>query len=79
MTGVQTCALPISDFAVDHTTGVLPIEVKAGENLRAKSLRVACEKFGLSRAVRTSLSPYRDEGWLVNIPLWALGQVERLA
>lgn len=67
------------DFAIDHRAGALPIEVKAHENLRAKSLRAACEKFGLSRAVRTSLSPYRDEGWLVNIPLWALGQVERLA
>ena len=67
------------DFAIDHGAGALPIEVKAHENLRAKSLRAACEKFELSRAVRTSLSPYRDEGWLVNIPLWALGQVERLA
>ena len=67
------------DFAIDHRAGALPIEVKAHENLRAKSLRAACEKFGLTRAVRTSLSPYRDEGWLVNIPLWALGQVERLA
>ena len=67
------------DFAIDHRAGALPIEVKAHENLRAKSLRAACEKFGLSRAVRTSLSPYRDEGWLVNIPLWALGQIERLA
>ena len=66
------------DFAIDHRAGALPIEVKAHENLRAKSLRAACEKYGLSRAVRTSLSPYRDEGWLVNIPLWALGQVERL-
>lgn len=33
------------DFAIDHRAGALPIEVKAHENLRAKSLRVACEKF----------------------------------
>lgn len=67
-----------TDFAVELAGGVLPIEVKAGENLRSKSLRVACEKFGLDRAVRTSLAPYRDDGWLVNIPLWAIGALRTL-
>lgn len=62
-----------TDFSVELGGTVVPIEVKAGENLRSKSLRVACDRFGLSRAVRTSLSGYRDEGWLVNIPLWAIG------
>lgn len=66
------------DFAVGENGAVLPIEVKAAENLRAKSLKVACEKFGLGRAVRTSLSGYRDEGWLVNIPLWAIGSLPEL-
>lgn len=68
-----------TDFAIQTGDGVVPIEVKASENLRAKSLRVACEKFKLPRAVRTSLSPYRDDGWLVNIPLWAIGQIGSLA
>lgn len=67
-----------TDFAVDAAGRVLPIEVKAGENLRSKSLRVACEKFGLERAVRTSLAGYRDDGWLVNIPLWAIGLLGKL-
>ncbi len=56
----------------------MPVEVKAGENLQAKSLKVACEKFELNRALRTSLSAYRDEGWLVNVPLWATGQAPTL-
>lgn len=68
-----------TDFDIELGSRVLPIEVKAGENLRSKSLRVACDKFGLSRAVRTSLSPFRDEGWMVNIPLWAISQVNLLA
>lgn len=68
-----------TDFAVQLGGRILPIEVKAGENLRAKSLHVACQKFNLTRAVRTSLSAYRDEGWLVNIPLWAIGQLDKLA
>lgn len=67
-----------TDFAIQINENVIPIEVKAGENLQAKSLKVACEKFSLERALRTSLSPYRDEGWLVNVPLWALGHAEKL-
>lgn len=63
------------DFAVGFEGGVVPVEVKAAENLRARSLRVACEKFGIPRAVRTSLSAYRDDGWLVNMPLWAVSQL----
>lgn len=68
-----------TDFSVALNGTVLPIEVKAGENLRSKSLRVACDKFGLERAIRTSLSGYRDDGWLVNIPLWAIGSLRALA
>ena len=68
-----------TDFSVQLGGRILPIEEKAGENLRSKSLHVACQKFDLKRAVRTSLSPYRDEGWLVNVPLWAIGQLGKLA
>lgn len=67
-----------TDFAVSVDGAVVPIEVKAGENLQAKSLKVACGKFELNRALRTSLSAYRDEGWLVNVPLWAVGQAPEL-
>ena len=68
-----------TDFAIDHAGTVLPLEVKAAENLKAKSLRIACEKFKLERCVRTSLAAYRDEGTLVNIPLWEIGQIDKLA
>lgn len=66
------------DFAVAHRSALLPFEVKSGENLQSKSLRAACEKFGIGRRVRASLSPFRDQGELVNIPLWALGQFPKL-
>ncbi len=68
-----------TDFAVELRGAAVPVEVKAAENLKSKSLKVACEKFGLGRAVRTSLSPFRDEGWLANIPLWAIGEIGALA
>lgn len=61
------------DFAIELGDMPVPIEVKAAENLQAKSLKVARERFGLERCVRTSLSGYRDEGWLANVPLWAIG------
>lgn len=67
-----------TDFAIQLNEAIIPIEVKAGENLQAKSLKVACEKFSLERALRTSLSPYRDEGWIVNVPLWAISHAEKL-
>ena len=68
-----------TDFAIDHAGTVLPLEVKAAENLKAKSLKIACEKFKLERCVRSSLAAYRDEGMLVNIPLWEIGQIDKLA
>ena len=66
------------DFATSINGDILPIEVKAGENLQSKSLKVACNKFNLDRCVRTSLSQYRDEGQLVNIPLWAISSLDKL-
>ena len=67
-----------TDFAIPSDNKVIPIEVKAAENLRSKSLKAATDKFKLGRCVRTSLSSFRDEGWLVNIPLWAIGQIDEL-
>jgi len=60
------------DFLLQAQGSVYPLEVKAAENLQAKSLRVYYDKFSPSRAFRTSLSPYREESWLTNIPLYAL-------
>ncbi|MBQ9057722.1 MAG: ATP-binding protein [Atopobiaceae bacterium] len=60
------------DFAVELGGEPVPIEVKAAENLQSKSLKVARNRFDLKRCMRTSLSGRRDEGWLVNVPLWAI-------
>lgn len=60
------------DFIIQQHEAIIPIEVKASENLRAKSLKVYKEKFNPVHAVRTSLSPYRKESWMTNIPLYAL-------
>ena len=67
-----------TDFVISRNGEPLPVEVKAGDNLRSKSMKVARDKFGFERGVRTSLAGYRDEGWLMNIPLWAIGAIDRL-
>jgi predicted AAA+ superfamily ATPase len=60
------------DFLIQGQDSIYPLEVKAAENLQAKSLKVYNEKFSPPRCLRTSLSPYREERWLTNIPLYAL-------
>lgn len=60
------------DFLLDTGTEVIPVEVKAEKNLKAKSLKTYCEKFKPNTAVRTSMSDYKKEDWLTNIPLWAV-------
>ena len=45
----------------------------AAENLQAKSLRAFHAKYGPALSVRTSLSPYREQEWMVNVPLYDVG------
>jgi len=60
------------DFLVQLSGEIIPIEVKAEENLQAKSLRVYYDKFHPKTAIRTSMSAYRKESWMENIPLYAI-------
>ena len=60
------------DFLVQDAGSVFALEVKAEENLRAKSLRAFKEAHGDVKAVRFSLSGYREQGWMRNVPLYAI-------
>lgn len=68
------------DFLVQQEEKVIPIEVKAEENLQAKSLRMFVERNPGLKGYRFSMSPYREQDWLVNYPLYSvltiLGQKE---
>ncbi len=59
------------DFVVQQKQAVIPIEVKAEENLKAKSLKVYVEQFQPECAFRFSMADYREQDWLVNVPLYA--------
>ena len=61
-----------TDFVIQKGRDILPLEVKAEENLRSKSLKFYYEKFSPAYAVRVSMSPARDQEWMINIPLWAV-------
>lgn len=63
------------DFLIQKKSEVIPIEVKAEENLQSKSLRAFVDKFHPRYAVRTSMSDYRDQEWLRNIPLWNISSL----
>ena len=59
------------DFLLQGETSVVPVEVKAERNLKAKSLKTYYEKFSPPFAIRTSLADFRQEEWLWDIPLYA--------
>ena len=61
------------DLLVDDGEKVIPVEVKAEENLRAKSLKMYREKYAPAVCVRTSMSNYRNENnGLINLPLYCI-------
>lgn len=59
---------------VQQSDYCIPIEVKAEENLRAKSLRDFCDKYNCDVAIRTSMSNYRKQDWMTNVPFYAVSQ-----
>ena len=63
------------DFVVDNGDQVIPVEVKAEVNLKAKSLKTYREKFNPKISVRTSMADYKKEDWLVNLPLYAVEEL----
>lgn len=63
------------DFLIQTEESIVPLEVKAEENLQAKSLKVFVQKYGIGNAVRVSMSGFREQDWLVNFPLYNIGNL----
>ncbi|OJX38822.1 MAG: ATPase [Chloroflexi bacterium 44-23] len=59
------------DFVFQYNGEIIPLEVKAAENLQSKSLRSFSEKYQPSRVFRISLSDFRKGEHVHNIPLYA--------
>ncbi|MCD8149203.1 MAG: AAA family ATPase [Clostridiales bacterium] len=60
------------DFVLQHEGSIIPVEVKAEENLNAKSLKSFVTSYHLSYGVRTSMSDFRKQEKLINVPLYAI-------
>lgn len=66
------------DFIIQSENKVIPIEVKAKENLQAKSLKTFYEKYDNKYCVRTSMSDYREQEWIKNVPLYLINELLNL-
>lgn len=66
------------DFVVTMEEEVFPLEVKAGVNVKAKSLRVYCQAYRPRLALRVSLRNLRKDGQVLNVPLFLVGELPRL-
>ena len=66
------------DFTIDNGADIIPVEDKSEINLQAKSLKTYRDKYNPRISVRTSMADYKDEGWLINLPLWAIETITNL-
>lgn len=67
------------DFLLQVNGQIVPIEVKAEENLKAKSLQVFHQHFHLPLSIRTSMSDYKERGWITNVPLYGALAIDLVA
>lgn len=63
------------DFLIQQQNQIIPIEVKAEENLKSKSLTTYVQKYTPTTAIRTSINQFRAETWFTNWPLYGIGEL----
>lgn len=66
------------NFVIDDGERIIPIEVKAEINLKAKSLKIFKEKFYPEISIRTAMTDFKKEDWLVNLPLFMVEEIDNL-
>ena len=64
------------DFVLQCDSQVIPVEVKSGTNLKAKSLKTYMDKYEPKYAVRTSLADYKQTDNLYDIPLYMIENIK---
>jgi hypothetical protein len=57
---------------LETDTGIIPIEVKSGDNVRSKSLKVYCEKYRPTKSIRVSSRNFGFENNIKSLPLYAV-------
>lgn len=66
------------DFLLQIDNQIVPVEVKAAENLKSRSLRVYYDKYQPTTVIRTSLSDFREQDWMTNLPLYAVQELKQV-
>ena len=61
------------DFIIQDSQRVIPVEVKAEENVRARSLAQFIKDNPGLKGLRISMKGYVDQEWMENIPIIAIG------
>ena len=60
------------DFLIQKGMNAVPIEVKGETNTRSQSLKAFFDKYHPELSIRLSLLKYKEQEWMVNIPLYAV-------
>ena len=66
------------DFLLDTGKAIIPLEVKAEVNLQSKSLKAFAEKYHPTMSVRSSMADYKQQDWLLNLPLYAIERISAI-
>lgn len=66
------------DYLIQLGQYNIPIEVKSEENLKAKSLKSFINKYNTKFNIRTSMTDYRKEENLINLPLYMISNIEKI-
>lgn len=67
------------DFLIQMNSDIVPIEVKAEENVHSKSLRAFMDKFKSEYAIRFSMNNYIKQNKIINIPLWNVSGINKIS
>ena len=66
------------DFVVQSDRDIVPVEIKAGNNLRSRSLLAYCKEYEPRKAIRCSLHKYHEDDPITELPLYAMANVEKV-
>lgn len=66
------------DFVLQSEDQVVPVEVKAEQNLHAKSLRRFIDEYDPAHTIRTSMASMSIEKRVMDLPLYAFSQIRQL-
>ena len=66
------------DFVCQISNEIIPIEVKAELNVKAKSLKLYQSRFLPTKSIRMSMADYNEHSTLTDLPLYAISQLVNL-